>query len=1288
MEEEDKARKFFHQTLEKLREQKERENDCEQERKDKMTSAYASLNENIKSNREILVAIQDVKAYEKVQKDAERDGQRREMLLAKQDPDEFFLKEERVGKYQRGKKTFEKKIVEGKEKILGKIIQEEQNRIKQEKKKANSHWMDKYDSQHPHYFKNPSRKLPRMKRHNRPQSGGSVKRLPRESVALISGEEVGVGDDSSEGEVDNKIDSPSSGEEILPEPEYRGLWETGVEPKKQQHKLISDESMQKAMEKLKTNIIKKQVAAGREFKGQPFRSQPEVILFKDFDVDRSYHKRVQLTNVSYTVNYCRFVEVTNSLKDFCFVEFDPPGPLSAGLTCWFQMKFTPRVDMDVEGAVCFLTQTGPFEVPVSCCKKKCIISLENERIDLGRICKGEKIRKSIELRNQGAIPTDFTIGEKPVQSAEMQSHPAEETREQPPEVPEEPTAEPPLEIMKTEPVTDCSIKCVTADGHLAGYSKCLVEFEFAPDEAGVEVKDFAINFSHKGQDTVVCTVCAESTDLPIWLERDAMDMRICIVGSFYQDSVVLHNQGISPMAISTDLPNAMNSIIHVLPLDALVQGQGKLSLLVQFTPTLELWNDNYREYFNTENGDFNIHFNFIIKGQTLPLPFTLTAILTRAEISLDKTHINFGTCHMQESIIANVELTNHSLLPQKIGFISVPHYISIRPDDGFITLLPNEKCEMRLAFNPEKIKLYEFSLTCKSQYDRDYNISCTGRGVQSGLQLSHTKIAFRSTIIDDFSFANIHISNPKIARLSSAKIRGVAPVNSDRIFQFDIPKDAPIKISPQAGILATGEKASICVEFSPTIPSQETAELARESLKEEVRSVEGGTTSRVSLIEKKSSCAMLAKGSKPPLEIPKEKIKEDSPAWLEAKDKLTQMFQDRLDTFHIPCFVSLATQSPTILRDETLLLEVALPTNKPKLKLNGVQGRCVEFGECLIGMKITRKLELENTSEEEIVFSVEPFNINGPFEVMNAPRPIAPGKTFNVVVNFVPDTDEHCYEQCTIRYDEYNRVSFFLNAKGVKLELELLNSEGNAVEGALEMGDVVLNETLECNFAINNKSSLPCDYCCSMDETTTGKNYTGLPAFNITPFRGEIPANSKKDITVSLTPDRPSLLYAEVIRIKINKEQNYFSLNVKGRGHDLNMYVHNDTLYPEDLMLPLSPTRYTYVTKVFVNKATADESNLNQVLKITNIKHRSTGFKPNGDFAIELLEPPGAQKVFHLEPMKSAVEAGTTMDVKLTFDPKQLETGHRRMLAYYKVTVKGDSVKQYNLLLRGVDTTV
>lgn len=80
----------------------------------------------------------------------------------------------------------------------------------------------------------------------------------------------------------------------------------------------------------------------RESKGPPFISKPEIILFKvpnadflqirrtikmnklhvaselclqDCDVGKVYKKKVTLTNVTYTTNYCKLLGVSQNLKD-------------------------------------------------------------------------------------------------------------------------------------------------------------------------------------------------------------------------------------------------------------------------------------------------------------------------------------------------------------------------------------------------------------------------------------------------------------------------------------------------------------------------------------------------------------------------------------------------------------------------------------------------------------------------------------------------------------------------------------------------------------------------------------------------------------------------------------------------------------------------------------------------------------------------------------------------------------------------------------------------------------
>ena len=41
---------------------------------------------------------------------------------------------------------------------------------------------------------------------------------------------------------------------------------------------------------------------------------------QDFDVGCTYKKRVVLTNVSYSINYCKFLDITERLKDFIKIE--------------------------------------------------------------------------------------------------------------------------------------------------------------------------------------------------------------------------------------------------------------------------------------------------------------------------------------------------------------------------------------------------------------------------------------------------------------------------------------------------------------------------------------------------------------------------------------------------------------------------------------------------------------------------------------------------------------------------------------------------------------------------------------------------------------------------------------------------------------------------------------------------------------------------------------------------------------------------------------------------------
>ena len=79
------------------------------------------------------------------------------------------------------------------------------------------------------------------------------------------------------------------------------------------------------------------------------------------DVGKVYRTRVTLTNVTLTINTLKLVDLSESLKDFITLKyiktflfsftnffihyrFEPPGMISAGMSCYLYVTFEPKVD--------------------------------------------------------------------------------------------------------------------------------------------------------------------------------------------------------------------------------------------------------------------------------------------------------------------------------------------------------------------------------------------------------------------------------------------------------------------------------------------------------------------------------------------------------------------------------------------------------------------------------------------------------------------------------------------------------------------------------------------------------------------------------------------------------------------------------------------------------------------------------------------------------------------------------------------------------------------------------
>ncbi|KFU95402.1 Uncharacterized protein KIAA1751, partial [Chaetura pelagica] len=172
---------------------------------------------------------------------------------------------------------------------------------------------------------------------------------------------------------------------------------------------VKNESYEKKMEDFQARTFHKQRVSGRECKGGSFYSKPSCIHFKDFDVGQIYKKKITLINASYSVNYCRLVGISEWLKDFISIHFDPPGKMSSGMSCEVVVTFKPTINETLEGEVMFMAQTGPFSVLLKCTAKRCILALDKELIDFGSHVVGETISQTITLTNSGALGTRFKV---------------------------------------------------------------------------------------------------------------------------------------------------------------------------------------------------------------------------------------------------------------------------------------------------------------------------------------------------------------------------------------------------------------------------------------------------------------------------------------------------------------------------------------------------------------------------------------------------------------------------------------------------------------------------------------------------------------------------------------------------------------------------------------------------------------------------------------------------------------------------------------------------------------
>jgi len=667
---------------------------------------------------------------------------------------------------------------------------------------------------------------------------------------------------TDETDIESQMDSSSNiisskesiDDEIVVRPEFEGNWEEiwSKNTTESSHESIESSQYDHFSIKEKSRKVisvdkKSQVGSYRPFpKGKPlFASKPTICSFADIEIGQVYTKQIEISNISYSITYIKFLDISEHLKDFTSIDFKPPGAMSAGTSCLLTITFKPMINRNLEGEVLFKTENGVFKIPIKCSIKKCDVRIDPPRIDFGKETVGEKSRAKIVLSNKGVLSTEYVLYKYPMDPSIIPPFSDSEVKTAPKNKTKEDRGKPATasadknssneeliekvdsgscnseyldastdeavkssEIFSDEINLDC---CVPYHkGVLHHNTTSTVHFEFTPTVAGIHHKArFILHFEDKNTNDITIEATGYSDDVPVWIERKEIDMRICTYDRLYQDKIVINNRANTGLKLVLQVPKYMKNHMEVLPKSGYIQAKSTFTAQLKFLPRKSLQHDAPK-YFDHSLGVLQVPMKIQVSQQRLTVGYVVNAVLTTSELCISEKVLQFGTCCVCENVFKHLEIKNTSILPQLFGFVDLPEFIEVQPNDGFGKILPKETLKLDVIFKAQKACNYDVTVSLKNEFGQKWDLRVLATGVLPPLTLSHQVVKFAATALYDKRSERIEIMNThvdanefshSVPRIGMGEIFPVGPTS----FNFIVPKDAPFHLYPQVGTVYPGQ---------------------------------------------------------------------------------------------------------------------------------------------------------------------------------------------------------------------------------------------------------------------------------------------------------------------------------------------------------------------------------------------------------------------------------------------------------------------------------------------------
>nr|XP_058896087.1 cilia- and flagella-associated protein 74 [Kogia breviceps] len=1382
-----KAMKFLKASLRRTREQRCKEELASRERVRRRMDAVLALKNSISANRETLRKFQ-ARAQAEAELAEQKAQAEKEVILA-QGGDAFkhFCHQRRRQELEAQNRAFKGQQKLRKLEVVSRILKEgaEEDRRKQRPSPprpagrpllSGRTWSCVAALRAGRSAAEPPRCRPEG-RSALPQASLLVKAVSSESVQADGGS---LGQD----------------EGTLARPEILGLWEEDYRPyqvpkedidqKPAAGKQTAEDMLARTVQRLRSGLTHRQVASRRECGGRPFDSRPKLVHFKDFDIGKVYKKKITLINATYTVNYCKLVGVEESLRDFISLGFDPPGPMSAGMSCEVLVTFKPMVNKDLEGNVSFLAQTGRFSVPLKCSAKKCSLSLDKELIDFGSAVVGETASRTITLTNLGGlgagfrfllasercetdaspsvfnVSSSFTYEDKGF-DAKIATSVSEQLLEGgeslPADVPsrkesgklavkaqeEGHTAEgvtltTVVTVPPNEGQTEFSLGEMT-EGEIGPFGTIRAPVIFTPIVPGAVSARFKVVFKNQQCPTLYFKVVGVAIDVPVWVPKPNVDLKICMYDRLYQDSILIHSRSNAALRLNFEVCKGLQGHLQLLPKTGCIQALSSYSVRLKFLPRRSLPEDA-GQYFDKESRVLEAPMTIRVADQVKPVRFTVHAIVTTSDLELSPSGVDFGYCTVYEAVRTQVSLCNPSLLPQEFGFVGLPKFVDIQPNDGFGTILPLGTLQLDVTFQPTEAKEYNFELVCKSEINRCFKVTCRAVGVHPPLELSHYQVKFAATSLYDTSLATLYVINsrlsvnspvPSVPRIGLEDASPVGPTS----FEFLLPPNSPITISPSVGTVWPGKRCLVRVAFRPVLPTELIHQEALQALSQEAeaRWSQKDTATQRKDQRRQSSIPRLqnrdrlsqASASQPP-ELQKEDLTPSSQEYRAAQATLTRSFQGKFDKFVVPCVVASGdtkdrkgTEPLSFSPHNTVYLELWCPAVAPSVVVTSDKGETIaDFGDIAVGQRGIKKVSIQNVSPEGLDLEYSVLDPYGPFVLLNPIRKLASGETQALELSFSPRESVLAQEVLEV-ITKRGALSLALVGRGVAA-VTTCSIDG----GVLNMGYTIAGESTSAGFKLQNHSPLPIKFSVQLASLSTRsggqhqlprclaspaqrtevvgtQNYSGQSVFSVVPVEGVMEPGRAQDFTVTFSPDHESLYFSDQLQVVLFEKKISHQILLKGAAREHMMFVEGGD--PLDVPVesltatpasdpehrqgdpqpgPPSPEaaelKPILVTLAYVQLDTDTPAPpATRELQVGCIRTTQRSPKKTVEFSLDSIASL-QHKGFTIEPSKGFVERGQTKTISISWMPPiDFDPDHPLMVSAL-LQLRGDVKETYKVL--------